>query len=257
MFGHDLYNDACEYNKQALHEVAKNFGEIDAFVQLTFFHAGEAVALVQFDLQHSGAGRRSCLKSGTDLYKGCGRVKHEMYDVKPGPFQIIVVDSRQASDKHDIIRSEDKEFGGNKHFDIKVFQNCGVLGHDNPLKTYKAEDFDSRASDDQYSRYVKHAVLDNAIAFMQGKRAVQGLKSNLPDHSIPAHLMSAIYMSSVNRKLGLNPIISMDLDFESRKFIFVAVETQLLTCFGNIGRAHFGKEPKLAAKGRKEFCTII
>ncbi|KKA25527.1 Cytochrome P450 monooxygenase [Rasamsonia emersonii CBS 393.64] len=48
------------------------------------------------NLLHNGFSRRSWIRMGADWYKGSGRVKHEAHEVRSGPFQTIVIDSRQA-----------------------------------------------------------------------------------------------------------------------------------------------------------------
>lgn len=220
LFGDKAYKAACPFNEQELHEITRRFGEIDASVQLTFYSSGEPVALVHLDLQHNGFGRRTWLTPGQDLYKGNGRVRHEMHEIKSGPFQSIVIDSRQSSDVHDVIEPNHTVLGGNGHFDINVYNNCGMLGTDGPLHTLKLDDLVNLNSGERkthYSRSIKHAALDEAIDFMAGVKKIEDLKSNLPDHSIPAHIMSAIYVSYIRRSVGLNPVVSLPLKFINGK----------------------------------------
>ena len=117
--------------------------------------------MVNLDLQHNGFGRRTWLQPGQDLYKGNGRVRHEMYEIKSGPFQTILVNSRQSSDRHDTFREDYAKLGGNGHFDIEVFQNCEMLGHRKPLQIVKLDDLISPQPLElqySYSTLVKHAA---------------------------------------------------------------------------------------------------
>lgn len=76
-------------------------GEIDASIKITASRDGDAVTLAQVNSQHNEFSRRSYLKHRQDLYKGIGRVRHEMHQIKSGPLQTVVIDSRQANHKHD------------------------------------------------------------------------------------------------------------------------------------------------------------
>ncbi|KAL4726682.1 hypothetical protein ACLX1H_005570 [Fusarium chlamydosporum] len=220
LFGEHAYNATSTLTTQDFLSKTRDFGEIDASIQLTFYNNNEPVALVHLDLQHTGFGRRTWLEPGKDLYKGNGRVRHEMHEIKSGPFQSVILESRQSSDKHDIIRHDHAELGGNGHFDLKLFQNSGMLGNRNPLRVSSLNELIKEQAgvsvhNGNYSRSVKYAALDEALEFMEGKKSVQDLISNLPDHQIPAYLMSAIYMSHVQRKHNSNPIISLDLSFDN------------------------------------------
>lgn len=222
LFGEQAYDAASAFTTKELLCRTKDFGEIDASIQLTFYNDNEPVSLVHLDLQHTGFGRRTWLEPGKDLYKGNGRVRHEMHEIKSGPFQSVIIESRQSSDRHDVVRQNHAELGGNGHFDLKLFQNSGMLGHRDPLRVSRLDELvrdktgDSVHGND-YSRFVKYAALDEALEFMEGKKSVRDLISNLPDHHVPAYLMSAMYASHIRRKHGLNPVVSLDLSFDKGK----------------------------------------
>jgi predicted dehydrogenase len=219
LFGKEAYGEASGFTPEELHKETRDFGEIDASIQLTFYHANDVVALVHLDLQHTGFGCRTWLQPGADLYKGNGRARHEMHEIKSGPLQTVIIDSRQASDKHDILRPDHSDLGGNGHFDLKVFRNAGLLGQKEVMTVTKLEDLVEAKGNDYpgYTRKVKYAAIDEAVEFMEGSITIEDLRSNLPDHEIPAHIMSGIYLSHGRRRHGLDPVVSLDLSFENGK----------------------------------------
>jgi hypothetical protein len=167
-------------------------------------------------LQHNGFSRRSWIQPGHDLYKGVGRVKHEFHEIKSGPFQTIVIDSRQANDKHDRSKPSTAKIGTDNHFEVHTFRNSDLLGEEEPLKTYSVQDLDRRYDSKLpgiYSENVKRGILWEATDYLEGKKSLEEMVSNLDDHSVPANLMSAVYISHVRRKQGLNPVVSIDLNY--------------------------------------------
>jgi hypothetical protein len=61
------------------------------------------------------------------------------------------------------------------------------------------------------SENIKRGVLDEALAFMDGQKSRSNLMSNL--HSVPANIMSAVYLSHIQRMSGSNPIVTIDLSY--------------------------------------------
>ncbi|MCJ1266911.1 hypothetical protein MMC22_006796 [Lobaria immixta] len=218
VFGAQKYNAVCKYSDDELKDLLIPFGEIDAAIQISFKQENETITLAQVNLQHNGFSRRSWVELGPDLYKGAGRVKHEFHEIKNGPFQTIVIDSRQANDKHDRSQPSTGEIGTDNHFEIHVFRNCDVLGEEEPLTTYTVADLDRRYDAQMpglFSENVKRGILWEAVSFMEGKKSLDDMSSNLEDHSVPAHIMSAVYVSHVRRIAGLNPVVSVDLTYSS------------------------------------------
>lgn len=219
VFGQTEYAEVCKFTDKELKSRMADFGEMDASVQISFISDDEVVTLAQLNLQHNGFARRTWIKPGQDLYKGNGRVKHEFHDIKNGPFQTIVIESRQANDKHDRVKVSTAKLGSDNHFAIHQFRNCGVLpGGDEPLISYSVADLDKHTQATMpglYSENIKRGVLNEALAFMEGTITLADLASNLDDHSVPANVMSAIYLSHIQRISGLNPIVSIDLSYDT------------------------------------------
>ncbi|ORY06124.1 hypothetical protein BCR34DRAFT_666675 [Clohesyomyces aquaticus] len=221
IFGEKAYDAATGYSAEELRELMDGMGEYDAMLQVSFKQQGEVISTAHINLLHTGFSRRSWLENGSnpDLYKGVGRVKHEAHEVRSGPFQTIVIDSRQANDKHDRSKPSTAELGSDNHFEVQTWRNCDVLGEKEPLKVYTVADLDRRYDTKLpgiYSENVKRGILWEAVDYMNGNKTLGNMSSNLPDHSIPAALMSAAYASHVRRSLGLNPVTHIDLAYSSK-----------------------------------------
>jgi hypothetical protein len=217
LFGSAKYGEACKYSDEELKELFASFGEIDASIQLTFLRQNEAIALAQINLQHNGFSRRHWLMPPTDLYKGNGRVKHELHEIKSGPFQTVAINSKQANDKHDRSRPSDALLGSDNHFEIQVFRNCDMLSESDPLQTFTVQDIDRECrtkTPGLLSENVKRGILEDAIDFVEGNKDIGDLRSNLADHNVPCHIMSAIYISHIRRKAGLSPVVNVDVNYQ-------------------------------------------
>ncbi|RMZ82942.1 hypothetical protein DV737_g1827, partial [Chaetothyriales sp. CBS 132003] len=210
-FGPEVYGDSCKYTDRYIQKVSPTFGEIDAALQISFIQDKEPICLAQVNLQHNGFTRRSWVETGPDLYKGVGRVKHEFHEVKSGPMQTIVIDSRQANDKHDRSKPSTATIGTDNHFEVHVFRNCELLNEKQALTSYSVADLDRRYNSKLpgiYSENVKRGILWEALDFIEGKKTFDDLSSNLEDHSVPAHIMSAVYVSHIRRVQGENPVLA-------------------------------------------------
>lgn len=222
ILGDKGYDESCKYSADELRWLMEDMGEMDAMLQITFKQRGQTMAVAQLNLFHTGFARRSWVDQGAtpDLYKGCGRVKHEAHEIRSGPFQTVVIDSRQANDKHDRSKPSTAELGSDNHFEIQTWRNCNILGEEEPLKVYTVSDLDRRYNSKLpgiYAENTKRGILWEALDFLNGDKGLDDLASNLPDHSIPASLMSAAYISHVRRTAGLNPIAHIDIAYSSRK----------------------------------------
>ncbi|KAK5988356.1 hypothetical protein PT974_12507 [Cladobotryum mycophilum] len=223
IFGAGEYDATTGYSDEQLTEAMRSMGEYDAMIQFTFKQQGEVIATAHINLLHTGFSRRSWLEHGKnpafdDLYKGVGRVKHEAHEVRSGPFQTLVIDSRQANDKHDRSKPSTAELGTDNHFEVQSWRNCSVLGESEPLKVYSVADLDKRYDTTLpgiYSENIKRGILWEAIDYLQSKKSLDQMSSNIWDHSVPVAFMSAAYASHVRRSLGLSPVTRIDLTYAS------------------------------------------
>lgn len=142
------------------------YGEIDAAIQISFIQDNQTTTLAPVNLQHNGFTRRSWIEPGLDLYKGIGRVKHEFHEIKSASFQPVVIDSRQANDKHDRSKPSTATIGTDNHFKVHVFRSPDLLGESQPLTTYSVKDLDKRWNSQLpwiYSEKVKRGILWEAL----------------------------------------------------------------------------------------------
>lgn len=217
LFGDEEYDAARKYSDSELRQRFQDFGELDASIQITFFLGKEAICLAQVNLQHNGFSRRHWIQPNADLYKGNGRVKHEFHEIKNGPFQTVVVDSRQANDKHDKSKPTSVMVGSDNHFEVQVFRNSDILGEEQPLQVFGVADIDAHTRSTQpglLSENVKRGILEDALGYYEGTKAASELKSNLADHCVPVFIMSAVYLSHIQRTAGQDPIVALDISYD-------------------------------------------
>lgn len=228
LFGEKTYNYVCSSSDDELRQIMPDMDEMDTSIQITAFRNGDAIALAQVNLQHIGFSRRSWLVVGYDLYKGIRRVRHETHEVKSGPLQTVVIESRQANDKHERSEASTVDRGSDNNYDIHVFRNSDLFEPGEiPLRSYNVDDLYQEDNIEQrglYGENIKRGILNEAIGFVRGIVQLDDLTSNLSDHSVSAHLMSAAYMSHVSRSRGQNPIVGIDMTYHGM------LEGSLLKC---------------------------
>ncbi|KAF4634701.1 hypothetical protein G7Y89_g3401 [Cudoniella acicularis] len=197
VFGAEEYAKFAKYSDEELRKIMPSMGEIDAAIQVTFYRGGDAIALAQINLQHNGFSRRSWLQPGMDLYK-------------------VVIDSRQANDKHDRSIPSTSKLGSDNHFEVHNFRNCDLVGEKSPLQSFTVADLDRRYNTllpGIYSENVKRGILWEAVDYLNGGKTLDQMTSNLPDHAVPAHIMSAAYISHIRRRGGLDPVVPINLSY--------------------------------------------
>ncbi|WP_242108001.1 Gfo/Idh/MocA family protein [Luteimonas aquatica] len=208
----------AEYVRAGLHsdaEVASRspkLGEIDAKALIEFGAGGDLIGQAQIDLRHNGFSRRHWLWPRPDLYKAAGRVKHETHEIVCGPYQTVVLESRQASDRHERSAPADRRAGGNNHFDVKIFRNTALTGGAEPYRLYRAGDLAEFDDSRLHIEQVKKEALREFVLFVAGRIERAQLRSNIDDHLVPARLMSAIYLSHVARSGGGNPVVPLEFE---------------------------------------------
>lgn len=202
-FGAD-YAAVKKRDDNTLNGLFENYGEMDAFMLGRFLKEGENVCNFSLNLLHNSFARRTWVEPGKDLYKGNGRVKHEMHTIQQGPFQCIQIHSYQASDQHDKNTQADYQLGGNNHFELQVFRNAHFFGeNEQALKTYAIQDLDVHseyAETDLAHETAKEQIVSEFLLFIQGGLKKQALLSNIDQHAMPVQMMSAAYRSHIQQQ---------------------------------------------------------
>jgi len=209
------YLKVRRYDDKKLYKIFKDYGEIDLSAIIRLKKGKDCIGNISINLIHNGFARRTWILPGTDLYKGNGRVKHEYYSIQQGPFQNIQIHSYQSKDKHDLNTEEDYELGGNNHFDIYVFRNCGMTGDRNPLKVITMKDIIRQGSivtdDKLVIEQIKYQIVADFLGYLQGVISKDKLSSNIDDHLMPVQIMSGIYQSHIKYIEGENPLVKYKL----------------------------------------------
>ncbi|KEQ78402.1 hypothetical protein M438DRAFT_378920 [Aureobasidium pullulans EXF-150] len=214
LFGVAEYQSVCTESEQDLAQRAQGYGEIDAVAQLTFRQEGDPVMLAQLNISSTGYGQRSTLHPNPDQYKGNGRVKHEAYEIRSGPFQTIYIESRSIADDGSACTPGNFQTGANNHFEMQVFRNHELTGHAQPMEVLHLADLADElgySHEKLYTEQAKSTMILEMILFIEGKIDYPELTSNLDDHRLPAEIMSAMYVSHIlDKKVG-NPVATISL----------------------------------------------
>jgi len=213
-FGTD-YNQRPRRSENEMYPMFEKYGEIDAFSLIRLLKEGRNMCNISINLLHNGFSRRAWDLPAKDLYKGNGRIKHQSFHIQQGPFQCIQIHNYQANDKQDNNTIDEYKLGGNNHFDIYVFRNAAMFGKNTqPLTVYNIKDLDvDNKFDDSrlYHEATKEGVIVEFIQYILGEVAKEDVKSNLPSHKVPVHIMSSIYKSHINQKEGKSPIVDFSI----------------------------------------------
>ena len=214
MFGAEEYTKAAKMSEVMLREKVDAYGEIDAAAQLSFFNGEDPIALAQITLSSSGYGLRSTLMPAQDQYKGNGRVKHEAYEIRSGPFQTIYLESKSIKDCDERCEPGDYAIGANNHFQMTVFRNHVLTGHAEPMEVLHLSDLAEENQFDHtmlYTEQAKNLMIEELLLAVQGKRTPESLTSNITSHTLAAEVMSAMYVSHVQGKNRRNPVATVDM----------------------------------------------
>ena len=96
--------------------------------------------------------------------------------------------------------------------------------------SYSMDDLDRRGRTScpgLYSENIKRGVLDESIAFVNGRNTLDDITSNLTDHNIPVHLMSAVYLSHIKRQTGDNPIVNAKMKYNGKNPVLMLSESDI------------------------------
>jgi hypothetical protein len=237
LFGSE-YSSTCKLGEHDLMQRVAGYGELDAVTQLTFCKDRGPVMLAQISLSSNGYGLRSSLIPSKEHYKGSGRVKHESYEIKCGPFQSIYVDSRSIDSRS--IKDSDGpclpgvfQIGANNHFEMKIFRNYELSGHVNPLEVLHLTDLTNEAGYDHTELYTEQAKQNMILEFIQsikGELLPSDLTSNIDDHRLPVEIMSAMHKSISIIKI-MRILLSVCVEFEKEALCLLVNDNEYWLSF--------------------------
>ena len=126
-----------------------------------------------------------------DVYKGNGRIKHELIDISVGPLLSVKLMSFQSKLKSE--NNDGTKVGDNDHFELHVYRNCALIGGE-PVQIIKIDDIMQRdASSEDYNVQAREQLF---LDFLNG----DGDTSSYPTHYATIKLVQQMYRSLVEDK---------------------------------------------------------
>lgn len=205
----DKYN---KYTEEELNEKMIGFGEIDAFNSFAFKHDEKVITLGSNNLAHNGFAQRSWpTAENKDLYKGNGRIRHEMHTIEQGPFQSITYLSYQGEEVDPKKQDGIYEFGGEYHLDIHVFRNDKMFPEWKNHRHYSIKDLSTNLMEGKsrgHQEDARRMCVEEFLQCIDGKDI--NLTSELTDHRRAAVLSTGIYQSAIFKRQNKNPMITLN-----------------------------------------------
>ena len=171
---------------------------------------GRSITIGQFNLLHNSFSQRDWPDaSGRDLYKGNGRIRHELHYVVQGPFQTIIYESFQSEEILNKSTNHSR-IGGEYHLDIHVFRNSKFFKDWDSYKKYSFDDFNVsflRGYSRGHQEDARRECIKNFLAAVSGNETI--LKSDILDQDNSIKIISSAYLSALNRKECRNPLIKI------------------------------------------------
>ncbi len=207
------FNDYNTYTKEKLRKTMKDFGEIDAFININFKHGANIITLCSLNLIHNSFSQRGNLVANKDLYKGNGRVRHESYIIQQGPFQCIHIDSLQAKE----VNKDSKinyDVGGEYNFDIHIFRNNQFREKWKNYEHLSIKQLQNTVMANESRGHQEDARREATMEFLNfvDTKIKSDLISDFKRHRNSVRLMSAIYKSAALKKYKKNPLVEVKYD---------------------------------------------
>jgi predicted dehydrogenase len=173
-------------------------GEIDAHSLVTLRRGARIITHIGIDAAHNGFSQRNWISAeGRDLYKGNGRVRHESYTIRQGPFQTIIINSFQS---HELLRAgfSHAEVGGEYHFDIYVFRNSTLFPDyaaysKETIRT--ASDIDTPDFSRGHQENARRTCIVDFLSSIARDTPPCAQSTNFLSHELSTQVLSGIYQS--------------------------------------------------------------
>jgi len=211
-----LFNskEPIKYTEEEYKELTKDYGEMDAQIQVAFKNKNNDVTTIgQFSLLHNSFSQRNWSSAkGRDLYKGNGRIRHEMHYIVQGPFQTIIYESYQSEE---ILteKNNHSNIGGEYHLDIHVFRNSKMF---NDWKSYEKISLDDLGNNilKGYSRgHQEDARRLAIVSFLKSINNPDTVRySDIEDQAESLDILYLAYKSALLRKKQKNPLVNIEVN---------------------------------------------
>ncbi len=202
-------NDPIKYELKEYKKLVKDYGEIDAQIDVCYKNKDNDVTTIgQYSLLHNSFSQRDWPNAlGRDLYKGNGRIRHEMHYLVQGPFQTIIYESYQSEEILNE-KTNHSNIGGEYHLDIHVFRNSKMFKDWKSYEKISLDDLENHILKG-YSRGhqedARRAAIVSFIKSITDNCVVRF--SDIEDQEESIAILSSIYKSALLRKHGKNPLV--------------------------------------------------
>lgn len=205
------FENNSKYSPGVLADAYQSYGEIDAQISTAYKNAsGKTITIGQLNLLHTAFGQRNWpTAEGRDLYKGNGRVRHEAHYLVQGPFQTIYFQSLQSQE---ILNEEvnHSDVGGEYHLDIHVFRNSKMFPEWKSYDKFGVKDLSINVLEGYSRGHQEDARRAAILTFLKSIHKPDTKRySDILDQTFSIGIIGAAYRSALNRKLGKNPLVSI------------------------------------------------
>jgi predicted dehydrogenase len=201
------------YSEAEYRVAAARCGEMDAFVTAQFLRGRDRMTTATLQLHHNSLSHRFWLDVGDrNLYQGNGRLRHESYTIRQGPFQIVRLSSLQAAKES---RGLDADFdvGGKNHIEITVFRNREIFGAKDSFRRYGSRDLGCDWGMASHLEASKRGMLDEFLRVVEGER--DNLRGTLASHRPSIAMLSLIYRAAARRLGGSVDLLRAPFSFSA------------------------------------------
>lgn len=212
LFPAEAFRARNPYTQEEYRRACAKFGEMDAFITAQFLRAGDPVTTTTIELLHNAINHRGWVDvEDRNLYQGNGRLRHESYVIRQGPFQAIRLVSLQAS-KEDQQYPSSEEVGGKNHIEVYVFRNREIFGAAEAFRRYGPKDLNLEFTGlGSHLESAKRRLLDEFICIVQGH--AKQVTSDLLAHEPSIRILSLMYRAASRRLSGKSAVVREPFTF--------------------------------------------
>ncbi len=210
IFGDCYSSEKFSITTEEFVDKTKEFGEIDAHINVTLMKQKKKITNITFSLLHNGFSKRSWINPKNDLYKGNGRIRHETHIIHQGPFQALYYVSYQSDQIDNDILKGSGLIGGELHADVYIFRNSKALGIDLPefeiIQFGKVNELGLQGYSRGHQEDARGSCFYEFMLAINGEIPKGKLKSSIESHEGSVALMSLAYLSAAKQHNNENPI---------------------------------------------------